>query len=382
VNDIGAQSAASILLVDDNAANLFALGEVLLPLGHQLVEAKSGDEALRLVEDRAFAVVLMDAQMPGLDGFETTQLIKAREKFRYLPIIFLTAFDHENLHAARGYGLGAVDYLIKPIDPHILRCKVEVFVELYLQREENRRKAEALHTEQMARVAAEAGVVAREEMLAIVSHEMCGPVSSVGLYTNLVASRAASIGDDKIVEYAARQKSATLRLERMVRDLLDATRIEGRNLVIETRPWHVADIVDTVVRELSATASLKSQALVSAVDPALTVICDRDRICQVIANLIGNALKFSREGSTVDIVATPAVGEVVVSVMDSGPGIPAPDIERLFDRYWQADARKRSGLGLGLTIARGLVEAHGGRMWVQSTVGRGSSFYFSLPAGP
>jgi signal transduction histidine kinase len=370
-------------MVDDNATSLVALESVLGSLGHELVSARSGEEALRQVTLRHFAVILMDAHMPVLDGFETVRLIKERESTRHVPIIFLTGFDDSTLHIARGYGLGAVDYLIKPIDPYVLRCKVEVFVELHVQRAMNRRNAELLHAEQLARAAAEAGIRAREDILGIVSHEMGSPVSSIELYAKLIADRGRASGDDKIVEYAARQHGAGKRLERMVADLLDASRIESGRLSLNQEECTVLSIVDSVVNELSPIAANKAQNLAVSVSPELSVSCDRDRISQVLANLIGNALKFAHDGSTVQIEAVSATREIIVTVRDDGPGISDADLACIFEPYWQAAAgKKQRGLGLGLAIANGIIQAHGGRIWVESTLGSGSAFHFSLSNAP
>src|SRR5437762_660712 len=130
-----AKARARILMVDDNRANLVALEAVLLPLGHELVSANSGEEALRMLLSGEFALILLDVQMPGLDGFRTAQLIKDRPKTREVPIIFITALSRDSAHVFRGYSHGAVDYLLKPFDPDILRSKVSVFVELFLQKE-------------------------------------------------------------------------------------------------------------------------------------------------------------------------------------------------------------------------------------------------------
>jgi signal transduction histidine kinase len=368
-------------MVDDNAANLVALEAVLGPLGHELVSARSGEEALRLATLRHFAVILMDAQMPVLDGFETVRLMKARESTRHVPIIFLTAFDDSTVQVARGYGLGAVDYLIKPLDPYILRCKVEVFVELHLQRELNRRNTELLHTEQVARAAAESGMRAREDILGIVSHEMSSPVSSIELYAKLLADRGRASGDEKIVEYAGRQHAAARRLERMVTDLFDVTRIESGRLSLNKEECDVVSIVKSVVNELAPIAAEKSLLLAEPSSPGLSAKCDRDRISQVLANLIGNALKFASSRVLVDAASTDS--EIIVTIRDDGPGISDTDLPHIFEAYWQAaSGRRQRGLGLGLAIARGIVQAHGGRIWVETALGEGSAFHFALSSIP
>src|SRR5262249_38905297 len=146
--------------------------------GCELVSAYSGAEAVRLALEREFAVILMDVQMPTLDGFEATRIIKDQAEVRHVPIIFLTALDRDASRILRGYQFGAVDYLVKPFEPAILRSKVSVFVELFRRREEARRQAELLHAERLARAEAEAKIAAREEILAVVSHDLGNPIAA------------------------------------------------------------------------------------------------------------------------------------------------------------------------------------------------------------
>src|SRR4051812_27034457 len=136
-----APARSAILIVDDDPRNLYALEEIVADLGDETVRAASGEEALRAVLGREFAVILMDVQMPGMDGYETAQLIRGRDKSRHVPIIFVTAVNKDDAHVFRGYSAGAVDYVFKPLDPMILRSKVGVFVELYRKGEEIRRTA-------------------------------------------------------------------------------------------------------------------------------------------------------------------------------------------------------------------------------------------------
>src|SRR5215471_12043255 len=154
-------ASAAILLIDDLPANLLALRAVLEPLGHELVCARSGTEAVRLALEREFAVILMDVRMPGLDGFQTTRLIKNHPQLRHVPIIFLTAQTEDSSFIFRGYEHGAVDYLVKPFEPTILRSKISVFVEVFLRREQVHAQTEILQTERMTRIEAEAKMATR-----------------------------------------------------------------------------------------------------------------------------------------------------------------------------------------------------------------------------
>jgi signal transduction histidine kinase len=372
--------SAAILMVDDIPANLLALTAILEPLGHELVCAHSGAEAVDLALQREFALILMDVQMPMLDGFQTTRLIKRHPEARHVPVIFLTAINRDAAHTFRGYEYGAVDYLVKPFDPGILRSKVAVFIELFLRREQIRKQAELLQTERVARAAAEAKIAAREEMLAIVSHDLGNPITAAITGSELIQRWSQANGYEKVRQHADLVHRALERMHRLVNDLLDASRIEAGRLRIERQPHDVVDIVNQAVDLLVPIAAARSQKVNCALpDAGLTVLCDRHRIHQVLSNLGGNAIKFAPAESNIAVALITRDNEVECSVRDSGPGIRAADIPHIFDRYWQAAGQERRGLGLGLAIAKKIVEAHGGRIWVASQRGEGSTFYFTLP---
>jgi signal transduction histidine kinase len=370
---------ASILLVDDHGGNLVALEAVLRPLGHELVCVSSGEEALRHVLGREFAVILLDVQMPGLDGFQTAALIKQHRARRHIPIIFLTAHDKTGSSAGHGYQYG-VDYLVKPFDSHVLKSKVAVFVELFLQKEQIRRQADLLHAEREARVAAEAEAKAREEVLAIVSHDLGNPMTAVAMNAMQLVRRAAAAGDATSQTQAEAIVRAVNRMDRLVCSLLDVSRIEAGRLTLERKPHDLGHIVGPVIDAFATATAEQSQTLAFEPPPeTVVVVCDRDRIDQVLSNLLANAVKFSGKGGRITLKVEVRPPDVMFSVSDDGPGIAEGDIPHIFDRYWQAGGHERKGLGLGLAIAEGIVEAHGGRIWVDSRPGQGTTFSFTIP---
>lgn len=373
------QGPPAVLLVDDHPANLMALRAVLEPLGYELVDARSGKEAIQLSAEREFAVILMDVQMPELDGLETTNRIRSRPGSPVVPVIFITAFDRDATHARRGYECGAVDYLFKPIDTEILRSKVTVFVELHQQREQIRHQAEQLLAERLARVEAEAAIRAREDILGIVSHDLGNPITAINSYAHLLRKRGHATGDEEVERFAQRQLTAIDRMNRLLNDLLDASRLEGGQFSVEKERCDAADIVEQVVEILGPLARRKSQTLETATPRGTLVDCDRDRLHQVLSNLVGNAVKFTPEGGTISLRAESRPDETILTVCDEGPGISDQDLPHIFDRYWQASGPTRRGLGLGLAIAKGIVVAHGGRIWAESQRGKGSKFSLALP---
>ena len=223
---------------------------------------------------------------------------------------------------------------------------------------------------------------AREDLLAIVSHDLRNPLGVVLASSALLLK--SSLPPER-EERARRQVEAIQRagnrMNRLIRDLLDFASIQAGHLSVSTRPQAVGDMVTEVLETLEPLAAAKSQRLVADVPPGMEMRCDHDRVIQLFSNVVGNAIKFTPEGGEIRIAASadPQDGRLVrFAVIDTGPGIPADELPHVFDRYYQARRKNREGIGLGLTIARGIVEAHGGRIWVESEEGKGSTFLFTL----
>ncbi|MCC6552568.1 MAG: GAF domain-containing sensor histidine kinase [Polyangiaceae bacterium] len=229
---------------------------------------------------------------------------------------------------------------------------------------------------------AQRAIRAREELVAVVSHDLKSPLATAAMNAQLLLRRLPASDDAcDLRAPAERIKRAAERMARLIRDLLDQARIDAGHLAITPGPEDVSVLVVDAVEGHRDAAAEKALRLISRVAPgAGRARCDRDRILQVLANLIGNAIKFTRSGGEVAIGAERAGAEVLFHVRDTGPGIAPEDHERIFDRYWQARQTARHGTGLGLSIAKGLVEAHGGRIWVESALGAGATFFFTLPA--
>ncbi len=214
---------------------------------------------------------------------------------------------------------------------------------------------------------------ARDEVLAIVAHDLRNPLASIILAAKVLHQQQSetSIG--------AIERAAT-RMNRRIEDLLDTTRIEAGHLSIDASPIRARRIVESALAEQKQLAASGSVELCAEIaDDVDEVHADAERLLQVFENLIGNALKFTPRGGRVTVAANAARDGVCFSVADTGCGIAANDLACLFDRFWQVNRAERRGAGLGLPIAKGIVEAHGGRIWVESTVGRGTTFFFTIP---
>lgn len=226
------------------------------------------------------------------------------------------------------------------------------------------------------------GLRARDDMIGIVSHDLRNPVNAVKMLTGAIldAERESLLPED-VVEYSTVIRQAAEQMDSLIRDLLDVTRVEAGRLVVEAIPTDVAELLQDVVGTLVPVAAAKSIELRLRVDGSLPMICaDRERIRQALSNLIGNSVKFSPSGTVVELGATADGDQVIISVQDQGRGMTPEQLSHAFDRFWQSRRTDREGAGLGLAIARGIVEAHGGRIWAESSAGKGSTFSFMLPA--
>jgi signal transduction histidine kinase len=365
---------ASILLVDDREENLMALQAILQRDDYRLLVATSGEEALKVALREQLTVILLDVVMPGIDGFEVARHLKTLERTREIPILFLTGLATDVKEIYRAYEAGAVDYLVKPLDSEVVRRKVQVFVDLANQKEDLRDAERRDYEVQLAARSAKA----REELLAIVSHDLRNPLGAIVTAAGGLARNAETADPARIKRAADLILRSAERMERLIGDLLDFAKLEGGQLSVEKKPVSAEEIVEDCVELFTPIASEKGLRLAAESAPDIVVNCDRERILQVIANLMSNAIKFTEKG-TISLTVKSTDRGVVFTIGDTGPGIPADQLEHIWERYWQAGAKKRGGgIGLGLFIAKGLVEANGGRIWAESEVGVGTKFHFTL----
>ncbi len=528
-----APEEVNLLIVDDRPENLLALRAFLDLPGYRIVSASSGPEALEKVAHEDFALVLLDVAMPGMSGFDVADRLKQDERTRAIPILFLTAVATGFEQVYRAYQMGAVDYLIKPLDVGAVRSKVAVFADLYRKRREVERRDERLRdnerrefalrlaelrvasddryrrlvegidhafswtadrhgrrlsfvsrrasellgypaeaflkdgfllervhpadresTERAIAIAAEEGRdqyvnhrlitatgatcwchtamgrgvepqtrevvlhgfstdvtdlkaaeerqqrlarenarlyehaervnMALEELVRVVSHDLRNPLGSV-LLNIKTASVALSSEEDvakakRALDVAERSARTMVRL---VDDLVERELVRTGKLSLTKARHEVKTLLHDAVSLVEPAARAKPVELrveAEAVEDAV-LLCDRDRVLQVLSNLLHNAIKFSPRDGTVRLSARPEQGAIWFEVTDEGPGIDPEQLPHVFERMWQAKQGAQRGLGMGLSIARDLVEAHGGHIAVESTPGKGSTFFFTIPTG-
>lgn len=368
-------ASTHILLVDDKEENLLALEAILQGPGIRFTKAYSGREALRCVLRQEFSLILLDVQMPDVDGFETAKLIQQRERSRNTPIIFLTGTESAPTQAQIGYSYGAVDYMLKPISPEILRSKVAVFVELY-------RKSRILERQSQELMQANK---LKGEFLANMSHEIRTPMSGViGLAELLLKTKL----DPEQQDIAALIRDSGLALLTIINDILDFSKIEAGKLNLDVHDFELNSIVDGTLELLHNAASEKGIYLKTEIDSTIPDVLRGDsiRIRQVLINLLSNAIKFTSRGGIslkVSLVKqNPNTVTVSLSVTDTGIGLSDRDKQLLFRPFTQVDGattRRYGGTGLGLSISKRLVDMMGGTIKVESTLGKGSTFTFIVP---
>jgi signal transduction histidine kinase len=366
-----------ILLVEDNPGDARLIRETLRDadsLDFELQHADRLATALPLLAAHAADVVLLDLSLDDAHGLET--VTRALAAAPGVPIVVLTGLDDETA-AIQAVQAGAQDYLVKgQVEPGMLVRALRYAIERKRLEAERARLLEAEHE---ARTAAEAAVRARDEVLRIVAHDIGNSLSAVKIHA-LVLERTLPAGDGEARKRIAAIRDLTAQMDRLRQDLLDVTAIEAGRLAVEPGELAVGAVIAEAVESLAGGAAEKGVALAAAVEQGLPrVFADRERVLQVLANLAGNAVKFTPSGGRVEVSAAREGDEVRVAVRDTGPGIAAEDLPYVFDRFWQARSTRRAGAGLGLAIARGIVEAHGGRIGAESTVGEGSTFAFTLP---
>jgi len=376
-----------ILIVDDEPSNILAMEAILECLGQELVRAASGAEALRQMLGNDFAVILLDAQMPGMDGFETAELIRQRPRSRFTPIIFVTAAFVSDEMMFKGYSKGAVDYIIKPVVSGILRAKVEVFIEL--ANYQKRLQAEIIERMRIAAEINELNLkleqknselqIANGDLEAFsysVSHDLRTPLSHIVSYIELVEMGDAILGPEHR-DYLAKAREAALRMGELIRDLLNFARVGCTGLQIMQVNLNL--LIDQILdQDLRA----RGRAIEWVIPVLPDVMGDPSLLRQVLSNLLSNAVKYSstRPVARIEIGSEEDQKEWMFFVRDNGIGFDMAHAQKLFGVFQRFHTQQEfEGTGIGLANVRRIVQKHGGRTWATGKVNEGSTFFFSLP---
>lgn len=361
------ESSVKCLLVDDLEENLLALAALLQRPDLEILSASSGREALELLLVHDVALALVDVQMPEMDGFELAELMRGSERTRQVPIIFVTAGARDQHRLFKGYESGAVDFLFKPIEPHILQNKADVFFQLHR------------HKQHLARELLEKTETLRlnEMLTAVLSHDLRSPLNAVLTSAVLIQRRST---EQPVLDTAARILSSGKRMSRMIEDMLDMARARlAGGIPIKREAADLGALVDRVVGEVHAAWPERRIDVYESGD--LNGNWDGERLAQVTSNLLSNALQHGDESESVHVKVDGGKADVVVISVENSGTIPADLLPQLFDpfRGGQRQTGRAEGLGLGLYIVQQIVLAHGGSVDVQSGENNRTTFTVSIP---
>ncbi len=367
---------ADILIVDDTPANLQVLSQVLKDSGHKVRAVPNGLLALRAVDSRKPDLILLDINMPEMDGYEVCRRLKTSADTEDIPIIFISALN-ETLDKVKAFEFGAADYMTKPFQFEEVQARVSVQLKLRRLQQELLDKNQSLEASLNRQQALE---VQRENLIHMMVHDMRSPLSGMLGYLSLL-EMFSSAWPPKHQTYLQRCQESTDSLIKMISTILDIHKMESGDMLLRASKVEISSVARKASEALGGMAINNPIEIENELDQteALQLEADAEMVQRVIENLLGNALKFSPDGAPVRIRLSPHADQIKVGIQDQGPGIPAEMHERIFDKFGQVEARKHS-TGLGLTFCKLAVEAHGGQIGLDSQVGQGSTFWFTLPA--
>jgi len=411
----------TILIVDDNKNNLFTLNSLIAEyLAVNVIQADSGNEALRVLMKTQVDLIILDVQMPEMDGFETAKIIRSRKKTQHIPIVFLTAAFKSEEFQDKGYALGAADYLTKPIDSHQLISRIQIYLRFIcqerehnaqrleleakikahnleliesnnrLQQEVNERKRieEAL---KWAKEAAETASTAKSQFLATMSHELRTPLNVIMGYTDILREDLNISGHDEYAVDLDRIYEASRSLLTLINDILDISKIEAGTLELHCEHTVLQNLLQDVLDSIPALMEKNANSfeLIKPEECWQDLYVDVRKVQAILTNLLNNAAKFTESGTiTLEVGCFEDDNNhrwVSFAVRDTGIGLSPEQIDKLFRPFVQVDSsytRKYGGTGLGLAISKHFVEMMGGRISVDSDLGAGSTFTVQLPFEP
>nr|BDT29096.1 hybrid sensor histidine kinase/response regulator [Bacteriovorax sp. HI3] len=368
------ENTINILIVDDKPENLISLENILQEKDVNIYKAQSGVEALELLLVHGFALAILDVQMPEMNGFELAELMRGKEKTKSIPIIFVTAGAIDAQHTFMGYDAGAVDFLYKPLDIRIVKSKVKVFKELEKQKLIIQNQIDQLSQ----------ALKWRDDFLSIASHELKTPITSLRLQNQLALRNYEKLDmkaftSEKLKKIFTNSSKQLDKLTHLIDDLLDATKIRAGTLTVEPVKANFSTLMTEVLDRYSDQLTAMKTIKIDIQEPVM-VYCDPFRAEQVVVNLLSNAFKYA-PGSNLEVSLKQEGDKAILKIKDEGPGIPKEKLLSVFERFKRgSNSEHISGLGLGLYIAKQIMDAHRGAIAVESNLGKGTMFIVSFPA--
>jgi len=363
-----------ILVVDDILRNLQVIGNILEEEGYEISVATNGEEALEIVGEELPDLILLDVMMPGINGFEVCKLLKKMDKAKDVPVIFLTA-KSETEDIIKGFEIGGVDFISKPFKKEELLIRIKTHLQLKFSNEliiQKNARLEQLNIE-------------KNEFLGIAAHDLKNPLSTIKGYAELMELDAANMTVDEIIEFANQIKSMSQYMFQIILDLLDMNAIEEGKMKMNPLDFEVVTVIMNGLSKFTAPSQKKNINIKFEPDSySLKAYADVGRTQQVLDNLVSNALKFSPFDKNIYVKAySYDTDTIYIEVKDEGPGISKEDQRKLFGKFTKLSARptaNENSTGLGLSIVKKIVENMGGKIWCESTLGKGASFIFTLPS--
>jgi two-component system, sensor histidine kinase and response regulator len=357
------QSVLNILLVDDKEDNLISLESILDDPKRNLIKAQSGNEALKIAFERDIAVILLDVQMPEMDGFEVARILKQNPKTKDIAVIFVTAISKEEKYTLQGYEEGAVDYLHKPLEVNIVKAKVSVFEKLYRSKMELKMYVEK--TQQINRQL--------DEFVYIVSHDLKAPLRGLSSVTSFLEDELGTDLKPEVRDLLEMVKSRTSRMQSLIDGILHYSRMANNRTEKET--VKLMDVITNIIDLLSVPGHVRIQYP----DNLPVLFDEKIKLHEVFQNLISNAIKYNdKEHAEVKISYTDKGQHFEFSIEDNGIGIKPEHYEKIFGVFQTLKSKdKQESTGIGLTIVKKIIEQQGGKVWVESEYGKRTKFIFT-----
>jgi two-component system sensor histidine kinase/response regulator len=360
---------ADILIVDDTPANLDVLTEMLTQQGYEARPVPSGPLALQSARVQPPDLILLDINMPEMNGYEVCKHLKADETLRDVPVIFISALN-DTADKVKAFDMGAVDYVAKPFQFEEVKARVETHLRIYhLQKELAQQYGAIKKLEEL-----------KDNLTHMIVHDMASPIQTISMALDLVLSDGPDQNAES-VDVLSRAWDASRNLTEMVNSLLDISRMESGQMPLRRANVELRHLAEEAAEAMQLLTGAKNIRLVVQ-GPEVFLYADKDLIRRVFVNLIGNAVKFTPAGGAVTISVSASDGQTRAEVRDNGCGIPEQYHERIFEKFSQVESSReecKHSTGLGLTFCKLAVAAHNGKIGVQSRPGEGSTFWFSLP---
>jgi len=372
--------SSTILVADDDQPNVRLVESILKSNGYAVLRAYDGDEALRMIGEERPDLLLLDVMMPNLSGFEVCRRLRERHETRLLPVIMITALNALE-DKVQGLDLGADDFLSKPINRTELLAKVRSILRVGALQEEVERQKKELEAAN-----SELLVIQRfkESMTQMVVHDLKNPLAAIMGNIQLMQLQRAQMTPTRLGELLQRTQDSARQMARMIQNILEVAKLEENKMPLRRQAVDLARIVAEQSAELLSLSARDGIRLESSVPENLpTVDADPELLGRILANLLSNAFKHTPSGGRIVIGAQDEGGDIVMTVSDDGEGIPEDLQPHIFEKFvaGESDDRRRRTYdsGLGLTFCRLAVQAHGGRIWVKSRPGEGTTVHISLP---